>query len=439
MTTRVHAISDDTLDRLAEGEPDPDAIEALGAAQISKRLLLVKHLAAEWPGTTDLRDTAVVVLSEAQRRDRAVLTGLLGEPVTGAWAGQMMRHLRDPRQSEMPLGVEAAYLCALAATAAVRTGLAAKLTIHTRGGLAAIPALGAACLPLPDNTPVQVTIDGGTLRVAGPGISVDAPTDLSGSAPNWLPLRRLSADADGHRFSVALDDLDPFRNSYHIPAASRLADSEVARWQQLFEDAWRLLAARAPGLASELATGLRTLVPLATFESGPARSATVRDAFGSFGLTPPESHVELAIAMVHEFQHSKLSALLDLVPLHGPSGSETYFAPWRRDPRPLGGLFQGVYAFLAIADLWCALRDEPALRSASERGLARIRQQVRAGMAELTGSGKLTAAGERFTAGMRRRLDALDAVPVSAEVAADARETLRRNHEEWRRRNARTG
>jgi HEXXH motif-containing protein len=234
-----------------------------------------------------------------------------------------------------------------------------------------------------------------------------------------------------------VDDLDPFRNSYHIPAAGRLSDSEVARWNDLFDGAWRLLTSLAPGHASELAAGLRTMVPLAA-DTGPARSATVRDAFGSFGLTPPDSPTELAIAMVHEFQHSKLSALLDLIPLHEPSGPETYFAPWRRDPRPLGGLFQGVYAFLAIADLWCSLREEPTMRLVAERGLARIREQVSAGLSELTSSDKLTPAGERFVAGMRARLDALFAVPVPVEVETAAREALRRDHQEWQRRNARS-
>ena len=40
------------------------------------------------------------------------------------------------------------------------------------------------------------------------------------------------------------------------------------------------------------------------------------DAFGAFGLTRPASAADFAVTLVHEFQHSKLSALLDLVPLY---------------------------------------------------------------------------------------------------------------------------
>ena len=52
------------------------------------------------------------------------------------------------------------------------------------------------------------------------------------------------------------------------------------------------------------------------------------------------------MTLVHEFQHSKLSAMLDLVPLTDPDDHGRYFAPWRVDPRPLAGLLQGVYAFV---------------------------------------------------------------------------------------------
>lgn len=438
MTTGHHEVSAEILHRLALGQPDPDAIHALGSAQISRRLLLIRHLVEMWPGTPSLRDTAVAVLIEAQERNRTAVAAVLAEPVTGAWAAQAVRHLRDPRRSAAPLAIEAAYLSALATAAAARTGLDAKLTVHTRGGLVAIPSLGAAHVPLPDHSPVQATVVGGALRLAGSGVNVDVPDDPGTATQDWLPLRKLSAEVGGRRFIVALNDLDPFRDSYDIPPTNRLSEPEAVRWHALFEGAWRLLVARAPGQASELAAGLHTMVPLTASEAGPARSTTVGDAFGSFGLTMPGDPVELAITMVHELQHSKLSALLDLIPLHEPPGNETYFAPWRNDPRPVNGLFQGVYAFLAIGDLWRALLDDPSLRPQAERGLAWTREQVRTGLAALIQSGKLTSVGEHFAAGMQTRLDTLLAVPVPAEINAGAQEALRRSHEKWLRRNRRS-
>ena len=44
---------------------------------------------------------------------------------------------------------------------------------------------------------------------------------------------------------------------------------------------------------------------------------------------------DLAVALVHEFQHSKLAALHRLVPLYDRTDPARYFAPWRPDPRPM--------------------------------------------------------------------------------------------------------
>ena len=50
----------------------------------------------------------------------------------------------------------------------------------------------------------------------------------------------------------------------------------------------------------------------------------------------------LAAALVHEVQHSKLNAVIDIVPLVRPGvGHRRYYAPWRDDPRPPAGLLQG--------------------------------------------------------------------------------------------------
>ena len=44
----------------------------------------------------------------------------------------------------------------------------------------------------------------------------------------------------------------------------------------------------------------------------------------------PSTAAEFAVTLVHEFQHSKLSAMLDLKPLIDPADDRRYFAPWQR-------------------------------------------------------------------------------------------------------------
>jgi uncharacterized protein len=227
----------------------------------------------------------------------------------------------------------------------------------------------------------------------------------------------------------------PYRHGHHVPPALRLSEAEVRRWQELFDEAWALLAVHLPERADELAAGLQTMVPLHTEEKA-ARSATLRHAFGVFGLSRPPSAVEFAVTMEHEFQHSKLSALLDLVPLTDPADQRRYFAPWRRDPRPLSGLLQGVYAFAAVADTWRALRSLDGLADKAVAQFAAIRLQVDRGLAAIEQSGALTAAGATLVARLRAATDGMLAEAVPAAVAARAERELDRIHRSWLEHNA---
>jgi uncharacterized protein len=173
------------------------------------------------------------------------------------------------------------------------------------------------------------------------------------------------------------------------------------------------------------------MVPLQNADPGSARSGTARDSVGALGLTPPGTPEDFAITIVHEFQHSKLSAVLDLVELYVPNGRERHFAPWRVDPRPTAGLIQGVYAFLGIAHTWHAFRAEASLRATATERFAIDREQVRAGLAALEASAELTAAGRRFAEGLREVLEPLAGERLPAPVIAQARRSLDQRRARW--------
>jgi HEXXH motif-containing protein len=412
--TPVHRLSASELAALASGRGGACLVHALRRAQLSKRLLLLKFIAQAWPGDRTERDRALEVLAAAQRRAPEAFAEALGYPSVGIWAARIAVRLRD--RSGIALDADLGHLGAVAAAAAVRAGLDAELVAPVRAGGVAIPSVGRVRLPLPEHTPARVIVRDGRLVVHD-------------------GLRRLAAGAGATRLSVALDDLDPYRDVHHVPAADRLPDAELPAWQELFRQAWTLLVRYAPERVEELAAGLRSLVPLAQPDAAASRSATVRDAFGMFGLTRPESAVDFAVTLVHEFQHSKLSALLDVVPLYRDEGEATYYAPWRRDPRPIGGLLQGVYAFLGVADLWRVLRGCAHLRELATIRFAEVREQVRCALAGLDRATCLTPAGRRFVAGMRCAVDALLAEPVPAGVVRRARAALDANYQTWLRTN----
>src|SRR5262249_40146371 len=154
-------------------------------------------------------------------------------------------------------------------------------------------------------------------------------------------------------------------------AAPRLTDSEFARWQRCFLAAWREIEREHGAYAPALAEGLTTLMPLAVARGGREGSAAARHAFGALAAALPGDPGTLPPPLIHEFQHVKLGAVLDLYDLYDPTDDRLFHAPWREDKRPLEGMLQGTYAHLAVTDFW------------------RIRQQVAVGPAA-------EAAGQRF-------------------------------------------
>jgi HEXXH motif-containing protein len=77
------------------------------------------------------------------------------------------------------------------------------------------------------------------------------------------------------------------------------------------------------------------------------------------------------VTLVHEFQHSELSVVPDLTRLYDAGPDEFYYAPWRNDPRPFGGLLQGVYAFIGVADTCRCLAARPYLSDTAQREFCR--------------------------------------------------------------------
>jgi HEXXH motif-containing protein len=436
MINRYH-ISDRDLVTLAAGYGSAETLATLRSAQLSKHLLLIRSvLGARAPAASS--DAGLTVLAEAQRTAPVQVGELLAEPWVGAWAA---RCLRDAGNG-VPGASALSYLDTLAAVAAWRAGVDADLTVAARGGRVCLPATGAAAFDVSDETPVRIRVRAGmmTLRAGSTEVVVSggSAANVARSAGGWYPRRRLTAEHAGVRLSVAFDDTDPWRDCYQMPVADRLDAVAFAGWRRLLDEAWRLLVRSAPARASEVAAGLRSMVPLADASGEPGRSGTSRDAFGAFALTTPADAVTFAVTIVHELQHTKLSALCDLLPLY-EHRSTRYFSPWRTDPRPISGLLQGAYAFLGVADLWQRLRAVPRLRERAEWEFAVVREQVGRAVRQLVGCPELTGVGRRFVAGLQAGLQPMWAVPVPPTVSARAKRTLWRDELAWHRAHGQAG
>ncbi|MFG1649631.1 aKG-HExxH-type peptide beta-hydroxylase [Micromonospora sp. NPDC049275] len=399
---------------LGSGHGDAATVAVLRGGQLGRRRLLTVAAARACRGEP-LLGQSLELLTRAEQADPAAVAAVLAHPPVTGWARAALDGSTGP-----------AYLAALAATAATRAGLTFTLTLpRPADGVLPLPTVGAAT-GLPADGPVRLRGEGGTLRIDAAqddGVRIEAGggrlLDAGVGGMGWLPVRRMRPfDA----VEVLIDDQDPWRGCYHRPSAPRLDDVSAARLHRLTAEAGQWLRCHLPAHADALAGLLRTLVPLRPPPSGNPVSATSRDALGAIALSVPADAQTLALLLVHEVQHTKLGALLDLVPLHGAGGPARYRAPWRLDPRPVGALLQGAYAHLGVTEVWRCRRHEG---TAAAFEYAYWREQTIRAVRQLADAAELTEAGRSFVADMATTLrgwrDPVDgAVEAAVRDVADA-------------------
>jgi uncharacterized protein len=436
---RHHSLSAEQFAALARGGGDQDAIGHLVAAQRSKHLILLSKV-AELARRGDHADDALGVaghqlLAQVQRRDPAAAAEVMGYPSVGAWALHVIRSSAPPASGTAPAdtasvasaalpGVRPSGLAAIAAAAAIRAGLDAEIEVPVLGAGVLLPSLGAA--EAVGRTAVvaakEAEVRSGNLRVrARPG------------EPGWRELRQATAGP----LSVLIDDLDPFR----MPTpdggpTGRLTSSQVAELRDTLRAAWSVLSSAS---AAEIAAIVRVIVPYRPPESGDfSISVSSPQVFGTVAMSRQPDKYICAETLVHETQHLKLSALLDLVTLTRPDGGQRYYAPWRPDPRPVSGLLQGAYAFLGVSGFWREQRQaapEAGVRQRAQAEFARWRDGTATAAATLLRSGQLTRAGETFVETMAGVLDEWRREPVPSDALAVARGKSDRHLARWQANN----
>jgi hypothetical protein len=205
----------------------------------------------------------------------------------------------------------------------------------------------------------------------------------------------------------------------------------VTSWRRLVQAAWELLVRHHEWAAGPVAEGVSVIVPLVSHAN--LDSAASPAAFGAVATSLPPSPASMAETLIHEFQHIKLCGLMDMLPLIKP-GTERGYAPWREDPRPMGGILQGVYAFTGIVRFWDVQRRLEAQPDGILRASVlyeRWRMAIELVTGTLLGSGSLTADGIRFVTVLRERGQRGAPDPVSPEAIEIARDVALDNWLSW--------
>jgi uncharacterized protein len=437
-----HGMPRELFDMLASGGGGAPGAHALAAAEQSKHVILLRGILAEAQRMggeqARLASSGYDLLAEVQRKDPAAAGTLIRNPAVGAWARHAILSSggKDGDGGDGGDGatmVPAAMpgrLSAVAAAAAIRARLPVKAEVPLINGTVMLPTLGMATVGGQTETGtavVRATPDG--VDVSRNSQRVRLPDDPHLDAPCWLGLRRLRLGT----LDVLIDDLDPFRMKASDNLAGRLSAPAASQFAAALRIAWRLLESHHPAAVGEIAGLVSTVVPYDVPPHGQV-SASSRDNFGAIALSLSPDPVACAATLVHEAQHLKLCALLDIVTLTLPDDDQHYYAPWRPDPRPVSSLLQGAYAFLGVSAFW---RHERRFASGSTRlradtEFARWREAAAKGAGTLASSGRLTAAGQEFVRRMRFTLDSWQDEPVLHEALLRARREAERHEAQWK-------
>jgi uncharacterized protein len=373
------------FDQLASGYGDASAIGELAQAQASVNRALLAAAGQALAEQTIEASWAWQLLQVLDERHPTAVAKAVSHSFFRAWAFQAI---------DDPLSAHPATLIGYALAASSHAGLAAELPVPLDTAAVYLPGIGRIA------------------TVAGKAV-----LDDGGRPPRYIAESRyLGGGEDGPR--VLLEDVDDQRDTFQLEPANRLSDEEFGHWRATYSAAWQLIAKYYGEYVGGLEAGLRVIVPLTQSPDGHAASGTARQAFGALGLAlPPQADV-LALLLIHEFQHVKLGALLDMFDLYDTSDTRLYYAPWRDDPRPLEGLLQGVYAHVAVVDYW---------RRALERGdaravvlFARWRAQNWEAIEQLETSGSMTEHGVRLVARLKATMAPWMELPVGAGALNEA-------------------
>jgi HEXXH motif-containing protein len=230
-----------------------------------------------------------------------------------------------------------------------------------------------------------------------------------GAPPEWISIQRSFTAVTG-RGLLSTHDSNPLSDFEAHPDKEgnfvNLSERPEAEWVSSLKEALNRVEAGLPCLRAEMDLLMQQWIPVG-FEPEMHLSASYQEAIGQAYLTLHPNNYTMMEAMVHEFQHNKVNALMHLDPLLENAFSPLFSSPVRPDPRPLHGVLLAVHAFIPVAELYRQLRAAgvPEVRQPDlKKRLKQIVKGNHEGMEVLREHGQWTEVGARFFA----QLDALD-------------------------------
>ena len=265
--------------------------------------------------------------------------------------------------------------------------------------------------------------DGATIRVDGnreimlPKLGINVGPTLKPTALTRSGTNTIGIDTADGKITMTLDDDSGARLSVPDHAEQYVlcaptpaligddpraeltgADFDSSAFTQMLGNALSLIQNECRELYDQIQAANNWYIPIVSRDIRVHRSYTRADLTGVIFLSEALDHVLLGEAVVHEFYHGVLNSILKTEPLFDETeSSETFYSPWRDDPRPLRGLLHAIYVFSGVARFY-ALANNTLARS-EYAGTVRLRrsklhQQLRCALAQVP-LAKLTPVGRQ--------------------------------------------
>jgi HEXXH motif-containing protein len=424
---------------LCAGPATGDTMALLVRSQHSHRRLALRALLDQLQanpkavGQLVEPEEAWQVLAESEQRDPGTVADIFLYPTFGVWLTRALHHTRAGRTTPWP---ELGYLHAIAAAAAIRSGYSCTIRVPVTHGMISLPTVGYARIPgaFPIGS-VNVVCAGGNSRIQ---VNQATTIFLDDRDPSFTRAQQRVSTRRGLTLRTWVEGRDPYHGFGEPRPPLELGESEFAEWHKLIEEAWDIITLNHPGHARELAAGLRVVGPIEPDADTVGASSPA--AFGAIRLSNNGSATDFAEALIHEMQHSKLNALLELVKLADDDHARRYLAPWRDDPRPLVGLVHGIYAFTCGVEFWLTQQATAHELDDSRRiafHIAYRRAQVRRAIGTLKTSGRLTRPGHALVDAVSKRLAVCERHDVAVDMARTVTMMIDDHHGLWQLRHAR--
>jgi len=163
-----------------------------------------------------------------------------------------------------------------------------------------------------------------------------------------------------------------------------LNQPDVASLATMIGKALTVIQHVAPEIAASIEQQIHWYVPLHTPEVGVVHNShTSSNLNGVIFLSEANNEIDLAEAIIHEFCHTELFILMDTQDVIHEQLGETFYSPWRSDPRPLYGLFHALYVFAEVANFYAKAEAVCSNLAQLRERRSEIYYQVKLGLAQV--------------------------------------------------------